>query len=185
MLKLKYAYKNILISMVASYLLVRRISELFDQITMKLPDEEQFGIIGTIFVGSRKEIVNFYKKSPSIPNFGLDKNTILSIKEGNFRIWFDTGLENFSYLITLVIDDLCARSDDYIKGLIAYKISEWSCFWKTAREVHHEPGESEEAVTILNQKLPLIGSEEYMRNVEKEAERLGFDKELLAYDTQS
>jgi hypothetical protein len=42
-----------------------------------------------------------------------------------------------------------------------------------------------ERIRISSQIMPPLKSEEYERSVDKEAERLGFAKELLAYDIQS
>ena len=185
MLKLKYAYKNILVSMVTSYLLVRRISELFDQITMKLPDEEQFRMMGSIFIAPKEAIVNFYKNAGSKIDPGFDITVNSVIIDGNFTCTIHKKLESWLFLITIIVDKLDEKSDDYIKGLIVYKILGWSYVWKTAKEIWHEPGELKEHLMILNQRIAPSGSEEYERKVDEEAKRLGFAKELLAYDTQS
>lgn len=49
----------------------------------------------------------------------------------------------------------------------------------------HESREMRERIRISSQIMPPLKSEEYERSVDKEAERLGFAKELLAYDIQS
>lgn len=186
MVNLQKFYRNAKVSITTySSPSADRIKQLFNQVITRLPDEEQFGITGTILIGPEEAIVNFYRNASSISNFGLDPDTNFLINDGNFRFWFTEDLEDASYLITLVVDNLDEKSDDYIKGLIAYKISEWSYAWKIAREVWHESGEWAEHVTILNQRTPPIRSEEYERNVDEEAERLGFAQELLVYDTQS
>lgn len=184
MLKLKYTYRNTIVSIVASYLLVKRISELFDQVTMKLPDEEQFGMIGSIFIAPKEAIVNFHKKSSSHPILGRGLSTNLFIKDGNYRLWFAKDLKDSCYLITLALDTWDEKSDDCITGLIAYKISEMSYMWKV-REITPELRELEKPEIMPNHRIQPIGSEEYEGNVNKEVERLGFGKELLAYDTQS
>jgi len=143
-----------------------RINRLVGQVITRLPDEEQFGMTGSIFIGPKEAMVNLHKKSSVHPVLGRGLGENLFIKDGNYRFWFLEDLKDSSYLITLALDTWDEKSDNYIIGLIAYKMSELSYVWKV-------------------RKIPPIGSEEYERKVDEEAKRLGFAKELLAYDTQS
>lgn len=184
MVNLQKFYRNSKVRIAAySPSLAYRIKKLFNQAITRLPNEEQFEITGTILIGPEELMTKMGVSISSTLRFPPNIN--LNTSNGNCAIWYHENLKDFYYLITRRIDNLDEKSDDYIKGLTAYNIAGWSYVWKTAREVWHEPGGFKEHVTILNQRIPPIRSEEYERNVDEETKRLGFAKELLAYDTQS
>lgn len=182
MVSLDNYHAKVVVSISASTFLANKINRLFGQVILKLPDEEQFGLSGMILIGPRELAVNFYRKITSDTKFGLGSSINLYIGNGNYALWFRGNLTDSEFLITIIIDDLDEKSDDYIKGLIAYKLSELSYGWKT---ISNAP--PEELMNMLDQtgmNSP-FGSEErenYERNVDEEARRLGFSEELLAYD---
>ena len=74
------------------------------------------------------------------------------------------------YVVTIMVDNLPSKSDDYIIGLIAYELSVMSRAWQ-----------------IMKKGLKGIDCWKYLdrKNIKKEAKRLGFGKEIDALEAET
>ena len=164
----------------------QRVKEQLDQIVDRLPDEQQFSMTGGIFIGNEERMRRFLIKVSA--DFHTGSPASVYVRNSNYSYMINN-LNNSEYYFTLVTDRLVNASDDYIRGLIAYAISMWSLFWRTANNIPNwEDLGEEERMTSLNAVNPNrfpVGTrerEEYERRVLTEAQRLGFLNEFLAYE---
>ncbi|MDE1828861.1 MAG: hypothetical protein KGI25_00920 [Thaumarchaeota archaeon] len=164
----------------------KRVKKHLDEIVWRLPDEEQFGMTGGIFIGD-SELTSLFLVKVSV-DFHTGDPMSVSVRDSN-HLYIINNLNNAEYYFTLVTDGLENMSDDYIKGLIVYPMSKWSLLWRTANNIPNwEELDHEKRMTLLETVTPNrfpVGTrehEEYERRVQAEAQRLGFLNELLAYD---
>ena len=164
-----------------------KVKKQLDKVVTRLGDEKQFDMVGSIYIGQRDLMQKFLVKSSIVLRTGDPRN--VSVKDGNNFYEICEVLEDSTCVITLVTDNLDGKSDDYIMGLIAYKFSEWSRLWRKMTEIPNwDSLENSERIAMVNKlshfKFPLGTKEreEYERSVDEEINRLGFSKEVAAYD---
>ena len=165
----------------------KRIKSLLDEVVERLPDEEQFKITGMIRFDTRQTALEFWQQFRHqwghAPDFRvrLDGNCEYSYK------WSDERIDD-RYIITIIVDYLDSRTDDYIKGLIAHELSEMSCpyrklqeNWDTLKKM--KPAARPVMYDKWTKANAVLGSKEYQEHeddVNNEAIRLGFQKEIDA-----
>lgn len=187
MVSLKTYYENVDVELDGTAL-SNIVKEKLDKVIEELPDEEQFGMRGEIYIGQQAWIQNILVEK-SIELHTGDPTTV-SARDGNIIIDIREDLEESGYVITFVVDFLNEASSDHMMGLIISKLAEWSCFW---REIMNIPdldnlGLKEKRAEIRNRsppsRFPLgnMAREEYERSViDAEVKRLGFEDKLIAY----
>ena len=174
--------------------IVKRIRSLFDEVVERLPDEEQFKITGLIVIDTKQivmELWNIWRHQWKIagPDFNLDL-------VGNCQYQPAGSFDNMRkldraadwYVITIIVDNLESKTDDYIKGLIAHELSEMSCpyrmlqeNWDTLKKM--EPAARPVMYDKWTKANAVLGSKEYQEHeddINNEAIRLGFQKEIDA-----
>ncbi len=177
-------YTNVKVHLDENHPLGQRIQSLIDNVVERLPDEEQFQIRGMIGFNLREESLDYWNHMknlvPIVPDF------MPADRDGNCTYSIQETIENSFFIITIIVDDLDERSDEYIKGLIAHEISEWSYAWITVKKElprlkKLKPRAKEVMLNrILKQDYP-IGSKEHQEHedtVNQEAIRLGFENEI-------
>ena len=177
-------YKNVKVHLDQNHLLGERIQSLLDNVIERLPNEEQFQMKGIMGFSLREQALDFWNHMknlvPIVPDF------IPADRDGNCTYSIAKTIENSFFLITIIVNDLDERSDDYIKGLITHEISEMSYAWITVKKElprleKLKPRAQEVMLTrILKHDYP-IGSKEHQEHedsVNQEAIRLGFENEI-------
>jgi hypothetical protein len=97
------------------------------------------------------------------------------------------------YIITIIVDELPSRTDDYVKGLVAHELSEMSYKFRLVQnELPALRKMRPKARKIMLEKLGFsnaaVGSPQYAeheRSVNEEAIRLGFSKEIEELEKHS
>ena len=115
---------------------------------------------------------------------------VVALRDGNCEFAF---LENDSqlgvtYIITIVVDELDGRTDGYIKGLIVHELSEMSSMFRIVQKNFNElnkmkPKARQVMMNKLTKSTDDADSQEYQKHEEEvnnEARRLGFEKEIDA-----
>ena len=174
--------------------IVKRIRSLFDEVVERLPDEEQFKIKCRLIIFPRQIAMELWKRYShewkiAGPNFNLDL-------VGNCQYQPAGSFDNMRkldraadwYVITIIVDNLESKTDDYIKGLIAHELSEMSCpyrklqeNWDTLKKM--KPAARPVMYDKWTKANAVLGSKEYQEHeddVNNEAIRLGFQKEIDA-----
>jgi len=163
----------------------KRIQSLLDNIVERLPDEEQFQIKGVIGFNSREQALEFWNhmknSSFMIPDLSSTN------KNGNCTYNLAETIEDSNFIITIIVDELNERSDEYVKGLIAHEISEMSYAWRNTKAMQPQlrklKPKAREIILdrIIHHNAP-IGSKEHQKHedaVNQEAIRLGFENEII------
>ena len=174
--------------------IMQRVRPLFEEIIQRLPDEEQFQILGNFAIHYRKEIVEYWSKiGPVIkPLVGVIPNFTVINRDGNCTYALGDSIAHSFYYLTVVIDKFPQKSDDYIKGLFAHEFAELSFPWRTIKEYQNELqklGNKAREIRInqLTKKNSQPGTSEYHEHeklVNQEAGRLGFQKEIAALENK-
>ena len=180
-------YKHIDVEGNTSPLLAKRIKTLLDEVIERLPDEEQFKITGMIRFDTRQTALEFWQQFRHqwghAPDFrvNLDGNC-----EYSYR-WSDERIDD-RYIITIIVDDLDSKTDEYIKGLIVHEISKMSYpsrklqeNWDSLKKM--KPKARQVMMNKFTKSTSGPGSKEYQEHedeVNNEAIRLGFQKEIDA-----
>ena len=174
--------------------IVKRIRSLFDEVVERLPDEEQFKITGLIVIDTRQTAMGLWniwrhQWNTAGPDFNLDL-------VGNCQYQPAGSFDNMRkldraadwYVITIIVDNLESKTDDYIKGLIAHELSEMSCpyrilqeNWDTLKKM--KPAARPVMYDKWTKANAVLGSKEYQEHeddINNEAIRLGFQKEIDA-----
>jgi hypothetical protein len=174
--------------------IVKRIMSLLDEVVERLPDEEQFKIKCRLIIFPRQIVMELWKRYSPIwkiagPNFNLDL-------VGNCQYQPAGSFDNMRkldraadwYVITIIVDNLESKTDDYIKGLIAHELSEMSCpyrilqeNWDTLKKM--KPAARQVMYDKWTKANAVLGSKEYQEHeddINNEAIRLGFQKEIDA-----
>ena len=107
----------------------RRLKSLLDEVVERLPDEWQFKITCMIRFDTRQTASEFWQqfshKWGHTPDF-LTSSTGAE-RDGNCEYHFSySNRADDRYIITIIVNDLDSRTDDYIKGLIVHELSEMS-----------------------------------------------------------
>ena len=166
----------------------KRIMSLLDEVVERLPDDEQFKIIGMIRFDTRQTALEFWQqfrhKWAHAPDFRLKL-------DGNCQYSYGTDERSRAgdrYIITIIVDYLDSRTDDYIKGLIVHELSEMSypCRkyldnWPSLKKMKPDPRLVWMEKWIKYNPDPYSKQcQEHEANVDNEAIRLGFQKEIDA-----
>jgi hypothetical protein len=94
------------------------------------------------------------------------------------------------YIITIIIDRLDAKSDNYVNGLIVHELAEMSHMWKQVKKelpyiMKMKPKARQVRLAQLGSYNFDVGTnehEEHEQDVNKEAIRLGFAEEIQALE---
>ena len=180
-------YKHTTVSCDRSHPLGKRIMSLLDEVVERLPDEEQFKITGMIRFDTRQTALEFWQQFRHqwghAPDFrvNLDGNC-----EYSYR-WSDERIDD-RYIITIIVDDLDSKTDEYIKGLIVHELSEMSYpsrklqeNWDSLKKM--KPKARQVMMNKWTKSTDHAESKEYQEHedeVNNEAIRLGFQKEIDA-----
>jgi hypothetical protein len=164
----------------------KRIMSLLDEVVERLPDDEQFKIIGMIRFDTRQTALEFWQqfrhKWGHAPDFRLKL-------DGNCQYSYGTDERSRAgdrYIITIIVDYLDSRTDDYIKGLIVHELSEMSYTCRKLLEnldsfKKMKPKARQVMMNKFTKSTSGPGSKEYQEHedeVNNEAIRLGFQKEI-------
>jgi hypothetical protein len=164
---------------------------LLDDVIIRLPNEEQFRMKGIISFNTRNYAIEFCKSMSSqgimAPNF------IPSNRDGNCTFSISEFVEDATFQIIIIIDNLENRSDEYIKGLLAHEFSEMSHPWRLTRKESPKlkklkPKARQIFLNQLTKQNAEPGSQEHRQreiNVNNEAKRLGFEIEIEALEFES
>ena len=163
----------------------QRLMSLLDEVVERLPDEEQFKITGMIRFDTRQTALEFWQQFRHqwghAPDFrvNLDGNC-----EYSYR-WSDERIDD-RYIITIIVDDLDSKTDEYIKGLIVHELSEMSYpsrklqeNWDSLKKM--KPKARQVMMNKWTKSTDHAESKEYQEHedeVNNEAIRLGFQKEI-------
>ena len=183
-------YKHTTVSCDRSHPLGKRIMSLLDEVVERLPDEEQFKITGMIRFDTRQTALEFWQQFRHqwghAPDFRvrLDGNCEYSYK------WSDERIDD-RYIITIIVDYLDSRTDDYIKGLIVHEFAEMSYPFRKLQENWDSIKKMKPKArqVRMNQLTKVMYDEpegkkyqEHEDEVNNEAIRLGFQKEIDALE---
>ncbi|HVZ62362.1 MAG TPA: hypothetical protein VG896_01605 [Candidatus Nitrosotalea sp.] len=184
-------YKNVIVLIHNDVLpsLVDRIIELFDQVATKLPNEEQFEIPGEIHFLTKQGAIEYWDMMN--PKIGTSTDFRRYNKDGNCTYAMNEKTERYLFYITIITDDLESKSDDYIKGLIAHEISEMSYTWRVLQDNKEnlkklKPKARQVRFNQITKQNAAIGTKDHQErenDVDNEARRLGFSKEIDALNS--
>ena len=168
----------------------KRITSLLDDVVEKLPDEEQFKITGMIRFDTRQTALEFWQQFS--PKWGHAPDFRVNL-DGNCQ--YSYGIDERSragdrYIITIIVDYLDSRTDDYIKGLIVHELSEMSYPFRKLQEnwdslKKMKPKARQVMMNKFTKSTSDPGSMQYQEHedeVNNEAIRLGFQKEIDALE---
>ena len=184
-------YKHTTVSCDRSHPLGKRIMSLLDEVVERLPDEEQFKIIGMIRFDTSQTALEFWQqfrhKWGHAPDFRLKL-------DGNCQYSYGTDERSRAgdrYIITIIVDYLDSRTDDYIKGLIVHELSEmsypfrmymenWDSLKKMKPKARHV--RENQLTKVMFDEPEGKEYQEHEVEVNNEAIRLGFQKEIDALE---
>jgi len=184
MVELETFFQNVRVFNDESQSLGQRLKSLLEDVILRLPDEEQFHMRGQIGFNTREQAVEIWAKlgpkigfAPDLRPYNRDGNCVYTIAET---------IENSMFLITIIVDNLELRSDDYIKGLIAHEFSELSYAWKTTQKEmptlkKMKAKARQIKIEQITKQSSNIDSKEYAEHeqyVNDEARKLGFQEEI-------
>ena len=164
----------------------RRLKSLLDEVVERLPDEWQFKTTGMIRFDTRQTASEFWQEFRHQWGHAPDFSPVE--RDGNCEYYFSYNNRAESrYIITIIVDDLDSRTDDYIKGLIVHELSEMSYPFRMYMENWDSLKKMKpKARLIMENRLTKVmfdepeGKEyqEHETEVNNEAIRLGFQKEI-------
>ena len=182
-------YKHTTVTCDMLHPLGKRIKSLLDEVVERLPDEEQFKITGMIRFDTRQTALEFWQQFRHqwghAPDFrvNLDGNC-----EYSYR-WSDERIDD-RYIITIIVDVLDSKTDEYIKGLIVHELSEMSYpsrklqeNWDSLKKM--KPKARQVMMNKWTKSTDHAESKEYQEHeteINNEAIRLGFQKEIDALE---
>ena len=177
-------------------LLGKRMISLLDEVVERLPDEEQFKITGLIRFDTRQTALDFYEKNRTTfwkhlhPSLELERPAVQwEGFNGNCQYVYDTSERSRAideYFITIIIDYFDNKTDDFIKGVIAHELAEMSYAFRKMQEnwdslKKMKPDSRLVWMDKWTKYNPDPYSKQYQEheaNVDNEAIRLGFQKEI-------
>ena len=166
----------------------KRMISLLDEVVERLPDEEQFKMEGTFFIAPKESARQFWQQirhnwGSNGPNFAYK-----FYGECSYRFISITISED-RYVITILVDYLDEKTDDFIKGLIAHELAEMSYAFRKMQEnwdsLKKMKLKARQATMDQLTYEGVPGSKEWQKHeeeVDNEARRLGFQKEIDALD---
>ena len=167
----------------------QRIKPLLDEVVERLPDEEQFKIAGMIRFDTRQTALEFWQQFRHKWGHAPDFSPVE--RDGNCEYYFSySNRADSRYIITIIVNDLDSRTDEYIKGLIVHELSEMSYpsrklqeNWDSLKKM--KPKARQVMMNKFTKSTNGPGSKEYQEHedeVNNEAIRLGFQKEIEALE---
>ena len=188
MVDLENFYRNVKLFIDLNHPLGQRMKPLLDEVVKGLPNEKQFQMKGRITFMTRTQAIHYWNTLKPMVGYGPDMRPY--DRDGNCTYWMSEKVESCVFIITIIVDDLNERSDDYIKGLFAHEISEMSYYWRVFQSEKEKllslsPKARQVRMNQLTKQNAVPGSAEYKEHedaVNKEASRLGFSKEIEALD---
>lgn len=185
-------YKNTLVTMdeeTVSPSLANRLKESFYKITTRLPDEEQFEMQGYVNFLTKQHAIDYWDMMN--PRIGTSTDFRHYNKDGNCTHIMNEKIDFSRFYITIIIDDLESKSDNYIKGLIAHELSEMSYTWRALQNEKKnlkklKPKAVQVRMDQITKQNSTIGTkdhQEHENNVDNEARRLGFSEEIDALNS--
>ena len=168
----------------------QRLLSLLDEVVERLPDEEQFKITGMIRFDTRQTASEFWHQFGHqwghVPDFSIVG------RDGNCEYYFSySNRADDRYIITIIVNDLDSRTDDYIKGLIVHELSEfsypfrmymenWDSLKKMKPKARHV--RENQLTKVMYDEPEGKKYQEHEAEVNNEAIRLGFQKEIDALE---
>jgi len=168
-----------------SHPLGKRMISLLDEVVERLPDEEQFKMEGTFLIAPKEPARQFWQQILPM-NFDGPDFAYNFYGECSYRFISITISED-RYVITILVDYLDEKTDDFIKGLIAHELAEMSYAFRKMQENWDSLKKMKpKAMQATMDQLTYEGvpeSKEWQKHeeeVDNEARRLGFQKEIDA-----
>ena len=168
----------------------QRLMSLLDEVVERLPDEWQFKTTGMIRFDTRQTASEFWQQFSHQWGHAPDFSPVE--RDGNCEYYFSYNNRAESrYIITIIVDDLDSKTDDYIKGLIVHELSEMSYPFRMYMENWDSLKKMKPKARLVreNQLTKVMYDEpegkEYQEHeveVNNEAIRLGFQKEIEALE---
>ena len=183
-------YKHTTVSCDRSHPLGKRIMSLLDEVVERLPDDEQFKIIGMIRFDTRQTASEFWQQFSQQWGHAPDLSRVE--RDGNCEYHFSySNRADSRYIITIIVNDLDSRTDDYIKGLIVHELSEmsypfrmymenWDSLKKMKPKARHV--RENQLTKVMYDEPEGKKYQEHEAEVNNEAIRLGFQKEIDALE---
>ena len=167
----------------------KRITSLLDDVVEKLPDEEQFKITGMIRFDTRQTASEFWQQISHQWGHAPDFSRVERDGNCEYRFSYSDRADD-RYIITIIVNELDSRTDDYIKGLIVHELSEMSYPFRKLQEnwdslKKMKPKARQVMMNKFTKSTSDPGSKEYQDHedeVNNEAIRLGFQKEIEALE---
>ena len=179
-------YKHTMVSCDMLDPLGKRLMSLLDEVVERLPDEWQFKTTGMIRFDTRQTASEFWQEFRHQWGHAPDFSPVE--RDGNCEYYFSYNNRAESrYIITIIVDDLDSKTDEYIKGLIVHELSEMSYPFRMYMENWDSLKKMKpKARLIMENRLTKVmfdepeGKEyqEHETEVNNEAIRLGFQKEI-------
>ena len=186
-------YKHTQVSCDTSQPLGKRLMSLLDEVVERLPDEWQFKTTGMIRFDTRQTASEFWQEFRHKWGHAPDFSPVE--RDGNCEYYFSYNNRAESrYIITIIVDDLDSRTDDYIKGLIVHELSEMSYPFRMYMENWDSLKKMKPKARLFmeNQLTKVMFDEpegkeyqEHETEVNNEAIRLGFQKEIETLEVEN
>ena len=186
-------YKHTQVSCDTSQPLGKKLISLLDDVVEKLPDEEQFKITGMIRFDTRQTASEFWQQISHQWGHAPDFSRVERDGNCEYRFSYSDRADD-RYIITIIVNELDSRTDDYIKGLIVHELSEMSYPFRMYMENWDSLKKMKpKARLIMENRLTKVmfdepeGKEyqEHETEVNNEAIRLGFQKEIEALEASN
>ena len=179
-------YKHTTVLNDPSNLLGKRIRSLLDEVVERLPDEEQFKMKGAFLFAPKEKARQFWQEY--MQNWGSDGPNFAYAFYGECSwSYISPTISEDMYFITILVDYLDSETDDYIKGIIAHELAEMSLPFRKMQENWDSLKKMKlKARQVKMDQLTsagVPGSKEWQKHeeeVDNEARRLGFQKEIDA-----
>ena len=168
----------------------KRITSLLDEVVERLPDDEQFKIIGMIRFDTRQTALEFWQQFRHQWGHAPDFSRVERDGNCEYRFSYSDRADD-RYIITIIVNELDSRTDDYIKGLIVHELSEMSYPFRMYMENWDSLKKMKPKARLFmeNQLTKVMFDEpegkeyqEHETEVNNEAIRLGFQKEIEALE---
>ena len=189
-------YKHTDVECDSSQDIVKRIKPLLDEVVERFPDEEQFKIKCIIIIRPTQIAMELWKHLLPGVHFplGLVGNCHFapggSIYNLDKRSWSASTnwRKNDWYIITIIVDNLESKTDDFIKGLIAHEFAHMSYpyrkrqeNWDSLKKMKPKARNVMMDKWLKNNWVPGSKEERELEDeTDNEAIRLGFQKEIDA-----
>ena len=182
-------YKHTPVSCDTSQPLGKKLIFLLDEVVERLPDEWQFKTTGMIRFDTRQTASEFWQQFSQQWGHAPDFSRVE--RDGNCEYHFSySNRADDRYIITIIVNDLDSRTDDYIKGLIVHEFAEMSYPFRKLQEnwdsiKKMKPKARQVRMNQLTKSMDDPGSKKYQEHeaeVNNEAIRLGFQKEIDALE---